>query len=78
MWVRICGVDTIDKIEFVCDNCNKKFIVIYKEIADLQGLVCKFCKSDKLFIKEFIYEKEPDRTPIKLGDRGCGTPGRFK
>lgn len=78
MWIRICGVDTIDKVNFTCEDCKRKFKVEYKEIADLQDLKCKFCKSKNIFITDFIYEKQPDRTPIKLGDRGCGTPGRFK
>jgi DNA-directed RNA polymerase subunit RPC12/RpoP len=68
----------MDKAEFVCEDCNKKFIVHYKEIADLQGAKCKFCKSKDIFLRKIVYEKEPDRKPIQLGDRGCGTPGRFK
>lgn len=68
----------MDKVKLWCSECEHKFTFEYNEIADLLKAKCPKCKSDKLFCQEFKYEKEPDRTPIKLGDRGCGTPGRFK
>jgi hypothetical protein len=68
----------MDKVVFHCEDCNKPFTIEYDEIADLPGAICPKCKGDHIFIRKFVYNKEPDRTPIKLGDRGCGTPGRFK
>jgi DNA replicative helicase MCM subunit Mcm2 (Cdc46/Mcm family) len=68
----------MDKVLFYCYECEHKFEVKYKEIADLPSTKCPKCKSENIFIQKFIYDKEPDRSPIKLGDRGCGTPGRFK
>lgn len=68
----------MDEIKFYCFECEHIFIEEYNEIADLPALKCPKCKSNNIFCREFIYEKEVDRTPLKLGDRGCGTPGRFK
>jgi len=68
----------MDKAVFVCSACGKEFTIEYNEIADLPSVVCPKCKSDWIFIERFIYDKKPDTTPIKTGDRGCGTPGRFK
>jgi hypothetical protein len=67
-----------DKAIFHCESCDKTFTIEFNEVADLPGTICPKCKSDNIFIRDYIFEKEPDRTPIKLGDRGCGTPGRFK
>jgi len=68
----------MDKVLFACEECDKKFEFPFKEISDLQDAKCEFCGNENVFIRKFIYENEPDRTPIKTGDRGCGTSGRFK
>ena len=68
----------MDKVKFYCSECEHIFYHEYKEIADLHIVKCPTCKSLDIFCREFIYDKEPDRTPLKLGNNGCGTPGRFK
>jgi len=68
----------MDKVIFRCSDCEHEFKFEYKEVADFPKVKCPKCKSNNLFITDYIYDTEPDRTPIKLGDRGCGTPGRFK
>ena len=68
----------MDKAIFHCEDCDKTFTIDYNEIADLSEVKCPKCKGEYIFIREYIYEKEPDRTPIQLGTCGCGTPGRFK
>ena len=67
-----------DIVKFYCENCGKFFDVAFDEVADLQETKCKYCKSDNIFIREFKYEIEPDRTLPTFGSRGCGTSGRFK
>ena len=68
----------MDKVIFHCEDCGKSFETEYKEIADLPGTKCPKCNSENIFIRDYIYEIEPDRSPIQLGSRGCGTSGRFK
>jgi len=68
----------MDKVEFMCWDCNKKFVIQYNEIADLKECKCKHCNSDNIFIQKFIFEKPPKKTELRFGERGCGTNGRFK
>lgn len=68
----------MDKVIFHCEECDTSTTIEYEEISDLVWVVCSKCGSDHIFIRKFNYKESPDKTPIKLGDRGCGTPGRFK
>ena len=33
---------------------------------------CKYCGDNNLYVRDIIYEIEPDRTPLVLGKGGCG------
>jgi len=67
-----------DIARFHCEDCDKSFDISFDSIADLPKTKCTYCKSDNIFIREFKYEIEPDRTSPTFGSRGCGTSGRFK
>ena len=68
----------MDIAKFHCEDCDKFFDIKFCSIDELSPVKCKYCKSDHIFIREFKYEVEPNRTLPKTGSRGCGTPGRFK
>ncbi|MBE3094314.1 MAG: hypothetical protein IMZ52_04725 [Actinobacteria bacterium] len=67
-----------DKVKVNCHACNKEYFIEFNEVHELFGRKCEKCGSDEIFYQEIIYEVEPDRTPVKTGERGCGTSGRFK
>ena len=67
----------MNKVEVYCSDCNKKYVVNFKEISELYQKKCKYCKSDNIFYREFKFEEPIDKKQIKFGDRGCGTPNRF-
>jgi len=67
-----------DKVKVYCQTCEKEYIIPFNETSDLFGLKCKKCGSDDISYRDFIYEIEPDSTPLRMGERGCGTSGRFK
>lgn len=68
----------MNKALFQCELCNNHFYIEFKEVADLPNSVCPKCGNDNIFITDYEFEEELDKEPLKLGTRGCGTPGRFK
>jgi hypothetical protein len=60
------------KARMYCEKCDKEYMTEIEFISDITW-ECEFCKSDRTWVREFIYD-EP-QTEFKLNGRGgCGKP----
>jgi DNA replicative helicase MCM subunit Mcm2 (Cdc46/Mcm family) len=68
----------MDKVIIECDDCNHKETIEFDSLMEIGDKMkkCKKCGSENVYTLDFIWEKEPDRTPIKMGNGGCGSVWR--
>jgi len=57
------------KVEIVCDECNKKYMIDCIYISEIFGIKCPKCNSDKTWITEIIDGNNNEE--ITLGRGGC-------
>lgn len=67
----------MNRVRVHCSKCDKIFHWDFDETSELFQRICEKCGSEDIFYQEFEWE-EKDETPLRLGERGCGTPNRFK